>query len=74
MLPSLLWAKENKGLKHPILENLTNDISWVDKWYEHSLCFIPEFLHDYFLHKLEEFDVGKIVNIEPLINWNSKLN
>jgi len=71
MLPSLLWAKENKGLSHPVLENVTRDISWVDKWYEDSLRYIPEYLHAYFIEKLKQHGIGKIVNVDPLVNWTS---
>ena len=71
MLPSLLWAKENKGLSHPVLENVTRDISWVDKWYEDSLRYIPVYLHAHFIDKLKQHGIEKIVNVDPLVNWTA---
>ena len=72
MLVSLLWAKENKGLSHPVIDNISKDISWADKWYEDSLKYIPTFLHQYFLSRLEYFEITKIIDESPLINFSSK--
>ena len=71
MLPSLLWAKENKGLKHPVLENVTRDISWVDKWYDESLHYVPEYLHNYFLEQLKKLGIDPIDDVTPLVNWTA---
>ena len=71
MLPSLLWAKENKGLNHPILENVSRDISWVDKWYDESLIYVPQYLQNYFLEKLKKHGIEPIDDVRPLINWTA---
>ncbi len=71
MLPSLLWAKENKGLKHPVLENVTRDISWVEKWYDESLHYVPEYLHNYFLEQLKKHGIDPIDDVNPLVNWTA---
>lgn len=71
MLPSLLWTKENTGLKHPVLENVSRDISWVDKWYDKSLDYVPEYLHNYFLQQLKKHGIEHIDDATPLVNWTS---
>ncbi len=71
MLPSLLWAKENKGLRHQALENLNRDISWVDKWYDKSLEYIPKYLHNYFLQQLDKHGIKTIKDVIPLVNWTA---
>ena len=73
MLPSLLWARDNKGLSHSKIDNIEMDISWVDKWYEKSLEYIPHYLQSFFLLKLEHFGIGKIQNAQPLLDFSSKV-
>lgn len=71
MLPSLLWARDNRGLRHPRFNDLEMDISWVDHWYEKSLEYIPTYLHKYFLLKLKDFGIKKIENVQPLLDFTS---
>lgn len=73
MLPSLLWARDFKGLSHPVIDDINKDIDWVDKWYPRSLEYIPEHLHEYFLKRLDHFGVQKMTKKElsSLENWVS---
>ena len=73
-LPSLLWARDYKGLSHPIFDDIVMDISWVDKWYPKSLEYIPEYLHKFFLSKLEEFEIEKMDDPNGLLTFSSKIN
>jgi len=74
MLPSLLWARDHKGLTHSKIDTIVLDTQWVDKWFEKSLEYIPEFLHEYFQLKLEELGIDTIEDPGPLLNFSSKLD
>jgi hypothetical protein len=74
MLPSLLWARDHKGLTHSKIDGIQLDTQWVDKWYEKSLEYIPEYLHNYFRLKLEQFEIETIDNPAPLLNFTSKFD
>lgn len=73
MLPSLLWARDNNGLSHPIFDNIVMDIYWVDKWYQKSLEYIPHYLHKFFLYKLDEFEIEVLEDPHGLLSFSSKI-
>jgi hypothetical protein len=73
MLPSLLWARDNRGLKHRVLENVSRNISWVDQWYGDALRFIPEHLRDYFLARLAHYRIEPIDDTTDLKAWSSRI-
>jgi hypothetical protein len=73
MLPSLLWARDMKGLRHPKFNDIQMDISWVDKWYRKSLEYIPKYLHDYFLNKLKELEIEILDDPSQLLSFSSKI-
>jgi hypothetical protein len=50
------------------------DISWVDKWYPKSLEYIPEYLHKFFLSKLEEFEIDAMEDVNGLLSFSSKID
>lgn len=72
MLPSLLWAIENKGLEHPKLSNIKKDIGWVDKWYADSIKYVPEGLRDFFSQRLQNFGIDSLHKVSSLQTWESK--
>ncbi len=74
MLPSLLWAVREKGLRHPLLNNVRKDIDWVDKWYADSLRFVPESVRPYLLRQLEENGIGSLTNDSAIRAWISDRN
>ncbi|HCR98457.1 MULTISPECIES: DUF6395 domain-containing protein [Halomonas] len=71
VLASLLWARDNKGLSHPALDNLVKDYLWVDSWYDKSLEFIPLHIRDDFLKKLKGFGVHELEKKASLQCWSS---
>jgi hypothetical protein len=71
MLPSLLWARDNKGVSFPTIDNISKDISWVDKWYPRSLELIPEYLHNHLLERLDFFNIEHMKDTGPLEKWVS---
>lgn len=73
-LPSLLWARDNKGLSHPIIDGIVMDISWVDQWYPKSLEYIPDYLHKFFLNQLKEFDIDVMEDANGLLSFSSKID
>lgn len=71
MLPSLLWAVENKGLRHDLLDGVRKDIAWVEKWYPGSVDLIPERLRPFFRGRLEAFGIEALVDDSSLVAWIS---
>jgi hypothetical protein len=71
MLPSLLWAVRNKGLQHPLLDRLSKDIAWVDKWYPDSKRFIPDGLLPAILARLEDYDIETLEDDLAIREWVS---
>lgn len=72
LLGALLWANQNRGLGHPILNSISKDISWVDKWYRRSIEFIPTELREHFLKKLEEFGIPPLEDEAALHQWSAE--
>lgn len=71
VLASLLWARDRHGLDHPSLNNIEKDYSWVDKWFEKSLEFIPQHLERDFLEKIKFFNIEKNDSDTDLLVWSS---
>ncbi|MGY0560317.1 DUF6395 domain-containing protein [Luteimonas sp. A277] len=71
MLPSLLWSVQAGTLSHPVLDRIDKDISWVDKWYEDSIRYIPEHLRPFFMAKLQEYGVQPMGDDSALRAWVS---
>lgn len=74
MLPSLLWARDNKGLRHPKFNNIEMNANWVDKWYPKSLEYIPEYLHKFFMNKIKEFKIEEMEDVNGLLSFSSKID
>ena len=74
VLGSLLWARDNCGLSHPILDGLERDIAWVDKWYPDAMRFIPKSMREYFLKQLEFYGIESLSDDTSLRTWSSKIN
>lgn len=71
VLPALLWAAKYEGLRHPVLDGIRKDISWVDKWYGDSIKYVPVSLRSEFLARLSDFGIEAIVDDAPLVSWVS---
>lgn len=71
MLPSLLWAVEKHGLRHPLLSSIEKDIQWVDKWYEDSEQFIPMILRPFVRRRLEERGIDALIDDSAIKDWVS---
>lgn len=71
MLPSLLWSVKAGTLSHPVLDRIDKDISWVDKWYDDSINYIPEHLRPHFMTKLEEYGIEALGDDAALKAWVS---
>ena len=74
MLPSLLWARDHKGLRHPKFNDIEMDATWVDKWYPKSLEYIPEYLHKFFLNQLKQFEIDAMEDTDGLLSFSSKID
>ncbi|WP_018915553.1 DUF6395 domain-containing protein [Vreelandella zhanjiangensis] len=74
VLASLLWARDNKGLSHPVLNELDKDYRWVENWYEKSLEFIPLHIRGDFLNKLQSYHVLKLEDVRSLQVWSSSVH
>ena len=74
MLPSLLWARDHKGLRHPKFNDIEIDTNWVDQWYPKSLEYIPDYLHKFFLNQLKEFDIDVMEDANGLLSFSSKID
>lgn len=74
MLPSLLWARDNKGLRHPRFNDIEINAKWVDKWYPKSLEYIPEYLHKFFKNRLKEFEIEEMEDVSGLLSFSSKID
>lgn len=72
MLPSLLWAAKHHGLRHPVLDGIAKDIDWVDKWYPHSLRYVPEHLREFFLSQLDAHGIERLEEDSPIRDWISR--
>jgi len=68
----LLWAVENRGLSHPMLDRLKKDISWVDKWYPRSIEFIPIDLRDRFREQLAAYQIEPLADVTPVETWDAR--
>lgn len=71
MLPSLLWAVEHRGLRHPRLDGLAKDISWVDKWYPDAERFIPKDLRPFVRARLRDFGIEALADDTTIREWVS---
>lgn len=71
VLGTLLWASRHRGLRHPRLDNIQKDISWVDKWYPDSLRYIPEELRDHFCRRLKDYAIEPLEDPRSLLEWNA---
>lgn len=74
VLASLLWARDQHGLSHPVLNDINKDYSWVDKWFSDSIEFIPESLRDEFLTNLSHYGIDHLMNNESVYAWSSRVN
>jgi len=74
VLGSLLWARDNCGLSHPVLDGLERDITWVDKWYADAIKFVPESSRDYFLRQLDFYGIEALADDAALQAWSSKIS
>ncbi|MFW7413720.1 DUF6395 domain-containing protein [Demequina sp. SO4-18] len=73
VLASFLWARDNHGLSHTVLDSVERDYSWVDKWYPRSIEMIPEHLRAYFLARLDDFGIAALEDDSSLVNWDSRV-
>ncbi|MFC0718033.1 DUF6395 domain-containing protein [Luteimonas padinae] len=71
MLPSLLWSVRTGTLSHPVLDRIDKNISWVDKWYEDSIRYVPDHLRPYFMAKLEDYGIEAMGDDSALKAWVS---
>lgn len=71
MLPSLLWAVRERGLRHPVLDGIHKNIDWVDKWYVDSLWFLSERFHTHVANKFEEYGISPLRDDSSIRNWIS---
>ncbi|WP_430868433.1 DUF6395 domain-containing protein [Demequina aurantiaca] len=72
VLGTLLWARDHRGLSHPVLDPIERDYSWVDKWYPQSIEMMPEHLRPYFLARLQAFGIEKLEDDSSLLNWDAR--
>ena len=72
MLPSLLWAVEHQGLRHPKLDGIKKDIAWVESWYADSIKYVPASVRDFFSSKLEYYGIKPLDEVGALQSWESK--
>lgn len=73
VLGSLLWARDNRGLKHPTLALPERDLTWVDKWYSDAIRFVPQHLRSYFFRMLEAYGIESLSDDTALRAWSSKV-
>ena len=71
VLGTLLWARDEKGLTHSILDPIDKNYSWVDKWFSDSIEFIPLHLQDMFLEKISYYNIDHLDDNSLVYNWNS---
>lgn len=71
VLASLLWARDEKGLRHPILNSIEKNYSWVEKWFPDSMEFIPLHLQSMFEQKLAAYNIGHLSDKSLIYNWSS---
>lgn len=74
MLPSLLWARDNKGLSHPILDSIDKNVDWVDKWYSRAEEFIPEELRNTIRSSLNKHGIIELCDPVHLEGWVSSVS
>lgn len=71
VLGTLLWAAQNHGLNHPVLNaNKHKDFSWVEGWYKGAEQVIPPHLRAQFHQKLAALNIKVLEDETALRSWS----
>lgn len=72
MLPSLKWCERHRGLRHPVLEAVSQDVAWAEAWYAPSLAYVPERLRGHLLAALGRKGVRPLEDDRALRAWDAR--
>jgi hypothetical protein len=74
VLATLLWARDNKGLRHPRLDGIEKDISWIECWYPKSIELIPYELRAHFLERIAAYGIQHLEDEKSLRDWDAHVS